>query len=154
MLNRFPNKQNGFTLIEVIVVMVMIAVLAGMVASGMTDSLRKSKIRAVSKNLVSAMRYTRGQAVVKHEQKTISFNVEDKTYQAPRKKVVHIPDEIDINVYTADSEVADETRGSIRFFSDGSSTGGWVKLTHKNKIWKINVNWLTGEISMIEGSSI
>ncbi len=154
MLNRFPNKQIGFTLIEVIVVMVMIAVLAGMVASGMTDSLRKSKIRAVSKNLVSAMRYTRGQAVVKHEQKTISFNVEDKTYQAPRKKVVNIPDEIDINVYTADSEVQDETTGSIRFFSDGSSTGGWVKLTHKNKIWKINVNWLTGEISMIEGSSI
>ena len=154
MLNHRPQKQTGFTLIEVIVVMVMIAVLGGMVASSMTDSLRKAKIRAVSKNLVSAMRYTRGQAVVKHEQKTITFNVEDKTYQAPRKKVVHIPDEIDINVYTADSEVADETTGSIRFFSDGSSTGGWVKLTHKNKIWKINVNWLTGEIAMIEGSGI
>ena len=154
MLNHCPQKQTGFTLIEVIVVMVMIAVLGGMVASSMTDGLRKAKIRAVSKNLVSAMRYTRGQAVVKHEQKTITFNVEDKTYQAPRKKVVHIPDEIDINVYTADSEVADETIGSIRFFSDGSSTGGWVKLTHKNKIWKINVNWLTGEIAMIEGSSI
>ncbi len=153
MLKLSAQKQTGFTLIEVIVVMVMIAVLAGMVASGMTDSLGKAKIRAVSKNLVSAMRYTRGQAIVKHEQKTITFNVEDKTYQAPRKKVVHIPDEIDINVYTADSEVADETTGSIRFFSDGSSTGGWVKLTHKNKIWKINVNWLTGEIAMIEGSS-
>ncbi len=153
MLKLSAQKQTGFTLIEVIVVMVMIAVLAGMVASGMTDSLGKAKIRAVSKNLVSAMRYTRGQAIVKHEQKTITFNVEDKTYQAPRKKVVHIPDEIDINVYTADSEVADETTGSIRFFSDGSSTGGWVKLTHKNKIWKINVNWLTGEITMIEGSS-
>ncbi len=149
----FAKKQVGFTLIEVIVVMVMIAVLAGMVASGMSDSLRKAKIRAVSKDLVSAMRYTRGQAVVKHEQKTITFNVKDKTYQAPRKKIVHIPDEIDINVYTADSEVADETTGSIRFFSDGSSTGGWVKLTHKNKVWKINVNWLTGEIAMIEGTN-
>jgi len=154
MRKSFTKKKAGFTLIEVIVVMVMIAVLAGMVATGMGDSLRKAKIRAVSKNLVSAIRYTRGQAVVKHEQKTITFNVEEKTYQAPRKKVVHIPDEIDINVYTADSEVADETTGSIRFFSDGSSTGGWVKLTHKNKIWKINVNWLTGEITMIEGSSI
>ncbi len=154
MLTYNPKKYTGFTLIEVLVVMVMIAVLAGLVATGMSDSLRKAKIRAVSKNLVSAMRYTRGQAVVKHEQKTITFNVEEKTYQAPRKKVVHIPDEIDINVYTADSEVADETTGSIRFFSDGSSTGGWVKLTHKNKIWKINVNWLTGEIAMIEGSSI
>jgi len=147
------KPQSGFTLIEVIVVMVMIAVLAGFVATGMSSSLKKAKIRAVSKNLVSALRYTRGQAVVKHEEKTITFNVKEKTYKAPRKKTVNIPDEIDINVFTADSEVADETTGSIRFFSDGSSTGGWVKLTHKNKIWKINVNWLTGEISMVEGTS-
>ena len=147
------RQQSGFTLLEVIVVMVMIAVLMGFFATGMSKSLQKAKIRAVSKNLVSALRYTRGQAVVKHEEKTITFNVKDKTYKAPRKKQVDIPEEMDINVYTADSEVADESTGSIRFFSDGSSTGGWVKLTHKNKMWKINVNWLTGEISMVEGSS-
>jgi general secretion pathway protein H len=145
--------KKGFSLIEILVVMVFIAVIAGFVSSSMTKSLKKTKLRAVSKNLVSAIRYTRGQAVVKHEQKTISFNVKDKTYKAPRKKTVHIPDEIDINVFTADSEVADETTGAIRFFSDGSSTGGWVKLTYGNKIWKINVNWLTGEISMVEGTS-
>ncbi|MCF6317760.1 MAG: prepilin-type N-terminal cleavage/methylation domain-containing protein [Proteobacteria bacterium] len=148
------QQQTGFTLLEIIVVMVMIAVLLGFFASGMSKSLNKAKIRAVSKNLVSALRYTRGQAVVKHEEKTITFNVKDKTYKAPRKKMVQIPAEMDINVYTADSEVADENTGAIRFFSDGSSTGGWVKLTHKNKIWKINVNWLTGEISKIEGSSL
>lgn len=149
----FKNRQTGFTLLEVIVVMVMIAVLMGFFASGMTKSLKKAKIRAVSKNLVSAMRYTRGQAVVKHKEKTITFNVKDKTYKAPRKKLMQIPEGVDINVYTADSEIADEDTGAIRFFSDGSSTGGWVKLTHKNKTWKINVNWLTGEISMVEGSS-
>lgn len=146
-------RNKGFSLIEILVVMVFIAVIAGFVSSSMTKSLRKTKIRAVSKNLVSAMRYTRGQAIVKHEEKTISFNVKEKSYKAPRKKTVKIPDEVDINVYTADSEIADESVGKIRFFSDGSSTGGWVKLTYGKKIWKINVNWLTGEISTVEGAS-
>ncbi len=142
------KSQGGFSLIEIILVMVFIAVLAGLASSSMFKSLGRAKIKSVAKDLVSAIRYTRGQAVTKHKEKTITFNVKEKTYKAPRKKTVQIPDEIDINLYTADSEIADETSGSIRFFSDGSSTGGWIKLTYKNKVWKINVNWLTGEIRM------
>jgi len=150
---KFSAAQKGFSLIEILVVMVFIAVMAGIVSSSMTKSLKNTKLRAASKNLVSALRYTRGQAVVKHEEKTMTFDVEKKTYKAPRKKTVQVPDEMEMYVYTADSEVADESTGSIRFFSDGSSTGGWVKLVLGEKIWKVNVNWLTGEISVIEGTS-
>lgn len=146
-------QQRGFSLIEILVVMVFIAVMAGIVSSSMTKSLKNTKLRAASKNLVSALRYTRGQAVVKHEEKTMTFDVEKKTYKAPRKKTVQIPEEMEMYVYTADAEVADESQGSIRFFSDGSSTGGWVKLVLGEKIWKVNVNWLTGEISVVEGTS-
>ncbi len=150
---KLTKAHTGFSLLEILIVMVFIAVIAGFVSSSMTKSLKKAKIRAVSKNLVSALRYTRGQAIVKHEQKTISFNVKEKTYKAPRKKTVHIMDEMELYVFTADSDIANESEGSIRFFSDGSSTGGWVKLIYGEKIWKINVNWLTGEISMVEGAS-
>ena len=76
-----------------------------------------------------------------------------KPIRRPEKKTVNIPDEIEMYVYTAESEVPDESSGSIRFFSDGSSTGGWVKLVQGEKIWKINVNWLTGEIALVEGTS-
>ncbi|HPI95720.1 MAG TPA: prepilin-type N-terminal cleavage/methylation domain-containing protein [Gammaproteobacteria bacterium] len=145
-------SQRGFSLLEILLVMTFIAVIAGFVTSSMTKSLKQTKIRSVSKDLVSAMRYTRGQAIVKHEQKVITFNVREKTYQAPRKKIVHIPEDMEINVYTADLDVQDESTGSIRFFSDGSSTGGWVKLTYGEKMWKISVNWLTGEITMLEGT--
>ena len=147
------KSQPGFTLLEILVVMVMIVVIMGFFSSNMMRSLDKAKIRAASKDLVSAMRYTRGQAVVKHEQKSITFNVKEKTYKAPRKKTVKIPQEMEMYVYTAESDIANDSTGSIRFFSDGSSTGGWVKLTYGDKIWQINVNWLTGEISMIEGGS-
>ncbi|HFC31108.1 MAG TPA: prepilin-type N-terminal cleavage/methylation domain-containing protein [Oceanospirillales bacterium] len=146
------QSKKGFTLIEIILVMVMIAVLTMLASSKMFRSLDKAKIKAAGKDLVSALRYTRGQAVIKHEDKTIKFNVDKKTYQAPKKKVVKIPDEIDMFVYTADSEIADDSVGSIRFFSDGSSTGGYVKLVYGKRIQKINVNWLTGEIRMVEGT--
>ena len=147
------KNQSGFTLLEILIVMVMIVVIMSFFTSNMMKSLDKAKIRAASKDLVSAMRYTRGQAVVKHEQKTIVFNVKEKTYKAPRKKTVKIPEAMEMYVYTAESDIANDSVGSIRFFSDGSSTGGWVKLVYGDKIWKINVNWLTGEISKIEGSS-
>lgn len=147
------SVQRGFSLIEILLVLVMIAVMIGITASFMSGSLEQAKIRAVSKDLVSALKYTRGQAVIKHEEKTIEFNVKNRTYRAPKKKQVQIPEEIEMNLYTAESDIIDEDRGKIRFFSDGSSTGGWIKLTYSNKIWKINVNWLTGEIRMEEGGN-
>lgn len=147
------KTSRGFSLIEVLLVLVLIATMAGIAVSFMSGSLEKARIQAVSKDLLSALKYTRGQAVIKHEQSVITFNVEEKTYQAPKKKAVKIPDEIDINLYTASSDIVDDKVGRIRFFSDGSSTGGWVKLTYGKKIWKINVNWLTGEIRMEEGAS-
>ena len=145
--------NRGFTLIEIMLVLVMIAVMVAITATFMSGSLEQAKIRAVSKNLISALRYTRGQAVIKHEQKTIIFNVKDRTYRAPKKKLVQIPEEVEMNLYTIESDIVDEDTGKIRFFSDGSSTGGWVKLTYRNKIWKININWLTGEIRLEEGGA-
>jgi general secretion pathway protein H len=146
-------EQSGFSLIEIMLVMVLIAVMVGLTATFMSGSLEKARMRAVSKDLLTALKYTRGQAVIKHEQKTIEFNVKNRTYRAPNKKLIQLPDDMEMNLYTADSDIVDESTGKIRFFSDGSSTGGWVKLTYGNKIWKINVNWLTGEVLMEEGAS-
>ena len=145
--------SRGFTLIEIMLVLVMIAVMVAITASFMSGSLEQARIRAVSKDLISALKYTRGQAVIKHQQKSIVFNVRERTYRAPKKKLVQLPEEIEMNLYTAQEDIIDEDTGKIRFFSDGSSTGGWVKLTYKNKIWKINVNWLTGEIRLEEGGA-
>ena len=150
---QFRKTQIGFSLIEIMLVMVLIAVMVGITATFMSGSLEQARLRAVSKDLISALKYTRGQAVIKHEQKSIVFNVKERTYRAPKKKLVKIPDEIEMNLYTAESDIIDEDSGKIRFFSDGSSTGGWVKLTYRTKIWKINVNWLTGEIRMEEGGT-
>ncbi|WP_395374381.1 GspH/FimT family pseudopilin [Marinicella sp. W31] len=148
------RRAKGFTLIEVLVVLVLLAVLAGVVAFNMTGSLKGSKIRAASRDLVAAMRYTRSQAMIKHKEQVVTFNLEDKSYQVPGKDKVVFPEEMEITLYTADSEVASESSGGIRFFSDGASTGGRVTLTVGERLWRINVAWLTGEIRMFEDKEL
>ena len=48
---------------------------------------------------------------------------------------------------TARSELTSEHVGGIRFYPDGGSTGGNVRLEANERIYQINVAWLTGEAS-------
>ena len=44
----------------------------------------------------------------------------------------------------------DETRGGIRFFPDGSSTGGYIALADDKTEYRVKVDWLTGHISIAD----
>ncbi len=136
----------GFSLVEVMVVMVMLALVASVVAMNVSRSLKNAQVRAVSRDLVAAMKYTRGQAIAKGKPKQITFDLRQKSYQTPGKRPVKIPENMELGLYTADSEIVDDDHAGIRFFSDGSSTGGRITLRYKDREWRINVNWLTGEI--------
>jgi general secretion pathway protein H len=51
---------------------------------------------------------------------------------------------IELRLDTARSEIIDESKGRIRFFPDGSSTGGRIQLQHDGDSATVNVTWSTG----------
>ena len=142
------KRTAGFTLIEVLVVLVMLAVLAGTVAFNMSGSLKSAKIRGASKDLVAALRYTRSQAVIKHSEQQLMIDVTEKSYQAPGRPKVVLPEGMELKVFAAETEVPSDDKAGFRFFSDGSSTGGRVTLIYDERFWRINVAWLTGEVRL------
>ena len=142
------KSHSGFTLIEVLVVLVMLAVLAGTVAFNMSGSLQSAKIRGASKDLVAALRYTRSQAVIKHSEQQLMIDVTEKSYQAPGRPKVVLPEGMELKVFAAETEVPSDDKAGFRFFSDGSSTGGRVTLIYDERFWRINVAWLTGEVRL------
>ena len=38
-------------------------------------------------------------------------------------------------------------RGAIRFFADGASSGGRIELQARQATWRVEVAWITGEVS-------
>ncbi|MBN8740523.1 MAG: GspH/FimT family pseudopilin [Xanthomonadaceae bacterium] len=142
--------QRGFSLLELIAVLVLIGIAVTVASVSVSKSLGSAKIQAASRDLVAALRYTRGQAIVKGQQKTLEVDLEDMSYTAPGKSAVKFPDKIEVKLLTAQSEQIHEKAGRIRFYPDGSSTGGHVSIISGAREWRVNVGWLTGEVDLEE----
>ena len=140
------KQQSGFTLIELVAVVVLLGIALSVASLSFSKSLTSAKIEAASRDLVAALRYTRGQAIVHGQQQALDIDVEHNTYQAPGKPIVHLPREMHMALVTAEIEQTGATSGRIRFFPDGASTGGHVTVFMGQRQWQINVSWLTGQV--------
>ena len=141
-------KQRGFTLLEVVVVVLIIALATAAVALAISGGLEGARVRAASKDLVAALRATRSKAVVTRESQVLALDVERRAYRAAGRDWVELPAAMELSMETAADEVVDEGVGQIRFFPDGSSTGGNIELRRGEALWRIDVAWLTGEVRM------
>jgi len=150
--HRVWRVARGFTLIEMLVVVALIALAATVVSVSVGSGLAGARVKAASRDLVAALRYTRGQAIVKHEQKTLSIDVEQRRYRAPGKQWIELPKDMTMKLFTARSELEEEGVGRIRFFPDGSSTGGHIDLMKNDAVWRVEVMWLTGDVKVREGA--
>ncbi len=142
------RRARGFTLIEIVVVIALVGIVATVAGLSFARSLSGARIEAASRDLVAALRYTRGQAIVKRQQKVLEIDLENNTWQAPGKGTIELPKDMELRLTTAQEELTGENKGGIRFFPDGSSTGGNIAVVLGEREWKINVGWLTGEISL------
>jgi len=146
------RAARGFTLVEILAVVALIALAATVAAVSVGGGLSGARVKAASRDLVAALRYTRGQAIVTREPQALRIDVEQRRYRAPKKDWVELPKDMTMKLFTARSELEEEGVGRIRFFPDGSSTGGHVDLLRGDATWRVEVLWLTGETSLREGA--
>jgi general secretion pathway protein H len=152
---RFPSRSprpraRGFTLIELMAVIVLLAIAMAAVTFSFSKSLQSARVRAASRDLVAALRYTRGQAIVKGQQEVLLLDLDQNAYTAPGKAAVKLPKGMTLQLTTAQSEQTGANAGGIRFFPDGSSTGGHISVLQGQREWRVNVAWLTGDIALDE----
>jgi general secretion pathway protein H len=139
----------GFTLVELMVVLVIAAALAAVAVPNFLPAINASRMRAAANDVASALRHARGQALSRGQEAVFSLDVEKHRYTvSDRRKAYALPEFVEISLFTAEQELESEGGGRIRFFPDGSATGGRVTLETQGKKAEIDVNWLTGAVTV------
>lgn len=141
---------HGFTLLEMLAVILLVGIAVAAVSVSVTQGLASARVRAASSELAGALRATRAQAIVRGEEQHFDVDTRANSYDGAKRRDVHLPKGLRVSITSAKEDQLNDHTGRIRFFPDGSSTGGRVTLQSGRREWHVNVSWLTGEVRVVD----
>jgi general secretion pathway protein H len=148
---------DGFTLSEMLVVLAILALTAALSLPVTRQSVATQDFNSFSRSLAGLLREARLQAVSRNRETAVTFDFNQRVATFVGKqnenvlRRISIPETVTIAAVTARGDVSSESV-TFRFFADGGATGGQIQLTSGSLARSIEINWLTGNISLLDGS--
>lgn len=133
-------RPRGFTLIELLVALAIVATVLTLMTPMIGRLLPGAELKAAAAALVTELREARSLATGRQQEMTVRFDAETRV----------LTDDITLRLFDANLEPLDRETGTIRFFPDGSSTGGRVRLEAGDDRYDIDIDWLTGRVRSTE----
>lgn len=128
----------GFTLLELTVVLVILALVGGLVLTRAPSRGGTIDLRAATSLVAGTLRVARTRAIAANRPVPVRFDPADAALQLGADPVRRLPPGVRI----AAADLA------ILFRPDGSSSGGTVDLAGGASTARIAVNWLTGRVAI------
>ena len=92
---------------------------------------------------------TRREAIRSRLERVFTVNVQTRVLrELAGSKLIQMDPALELRLVTASSEVIDERSGRIRFFPDGTSTGGRIQVKHDREGATVNVDRSTGGVTL------
>lgn len=147
-------SSRGFTLLELLVVLAITTLILTVAVPRFSTGVPGAEIRSAARELVTGLRTARSRAITYNREIAFALDVESRRYTlGDGGPPVDLPADVDVSFVTAQSELLGRTGGVIRFYPDGGATGGRVTLIRGTNRYRIDVDWLTGKISLDETAS-
>lgn len=129
---------------EMLVVLAIIALIAGMSSQLARPPSPKLRVEAAVRALCSAARATRVRAIATNQETTLFVDVAHKTFRSAVVAETTMPSEARVSLTVANGQRQGREGGAIVFFPSGGSTGGDVSIDFAGNRAHVGVNWLTG----------
>jgi general secretion pathway protein H len=139
----------AFTLLELLVVIALASLMLVLVPPLFSGAVQSTEVKAVARELAATLKKVRGRAIASQDEAVLTLDLTHKRYSTnagkPAKK---LPDRLHLSLFTARSEQISGQIGSIRFYPDGSATGGRITVTGGTRSLYVDVDWLTGKVTI------
>ena len=144
------ERERGFTLLEIMVVLVIGAIAYALILRRpVRAGASTADLKAAARMLASGLRQAQTTAMATRRDAMLTLDLDAREFEVTgRAGTRTLPDELELKLYTAQTEVASERKGSIRFYPDGSSTGGRITVASGERKYLVDVDWLTGRVSI------
>ncbi len=140
-----PRCRRGFTLIELLVVLLVIAMSLAVVGPRVAASIDSTRLNASLRSVLTSARAARTLARTQQREVALVFDVVDRSYRIDEEREIPIrPRDTIVKITAAESERLSDSRIAIRFFPDGSATGGRVQFGPDERARFVDIDWLTG----------
>ncbi|MCP3868261.1 MAG: type II secretion system protein GspH [Gammaproteobacteria bacterium] len=148
---RLRNKTTGFSLFELLIVLTLLVAAVSLVPAYLSKGVSTAELKSSVRQITAGLNLTRSEAISHNSARVFRLDVERREFSTARDKSTNaLPKALNLKLKTAESEQETEDRGGIRFFPDGSSTGGEIRVATGTREFAVNVNWITGKVTVYD----
>lgn len=144
-LDTSPNLETsraGFTLIEIAVVLVILALAYGLVTPAFSNFVAATRLESATRELAMALKEARSTAIVMGRE--LRFEIDPTT---PGWRFEDRHGAFDRRVAIRLDSATGASDSTITFFADGHSSGGRFMLEGAGRGRIVEIHWLTGRVT-------
>ena len=144
------RRQRGLTLIELLVVLAVIAMMVMLAAPRFGAMAPGLELRESAEALRADIRRARNAAVRENRETVVLIDAEAGLWTGGRGLDGTLPEGTAVSLLTARQEQETDSAGGIRFYPDGTSTGGTLTLSRGTRALVLSFDWFDGHVAIDE----
>ncbi len=146
---RVRRNAYGYSLLEAIIALAIVAGLATLAAASVVRPPGGAAVRAEARDIASALARVRAHAISTGQASDYRLDLSARVHQILDERRA-LRKDIDIRATVAESQRGENGEIGVRFFPNGSSSGGEIALDAGAASASVKVDWMTGRIRIME----
>ena len=148
------EAEHGFTLLEMVCVLAVIAMLAAVLLPLIPHQTSRSRLQAYALQAATLLKADRNAAIRHRAPVATLVDTETRSIRSGvSREMIRIPDDVHFDALLPQTCRQRAALSTISFFADGMSCGGTIALTRLDAGYEVRVNWLTGRIEIVSRST-